>query len=433
MPSQVMGVALISAYLKQLLESDDLLGDCWIEGEISEFFQSRQGHIYFTLVEENATLRCVLFRGNAARQRSRFGNGDQVVVHGHFSIYEQQGRYQLYADSVQPAGLGLAALEFERLRQKLEEEGLFDVSRKRAIPSIPKRIGVVTSADGAVWHDIQRVLERRFPLVELLLSPATVQGSTAPASIVQALTALIAFGECDTIIVGRGGGSADDLAAFNDEAVARAIFASPVPVISAVGHETDWSLADLVADLRAPTPSAAAELASPSMTDLLDDIASAQDRLGTTVSRAFEFRQHQLDGLTRRLAQRNPALQIERIRGELVMMKRALSVAVQNTVRSHHASMTQIRGRAKIGWNQSLREKTWQTAVRSTAIESLNPVSVLSRGFALVSDEASGRVLQSVHDTEPGNSVRISMADGYLLSDIRQQVAAPINPESNPL
>ncbi|CAN5374145.1 exodeoxyribonuclease VII large subunit [soil metagenome] len=432
MPSQVMGVALISAYLKQLLESDDLLGDCWIEGEISEYFQSRQGHIYFTLVEENATLKCVLFRGNAARQRSRFGNGDQVVVHGHFSIYEQQGRYQLYADSVQPAGLGLAALEFERLRQKLEEEGLFDVSRKRAIPTIPKRIGVVTSADGAVWHDIQRVLERRFPLTELLLSPATVQGATAPKSIVTALNALIAFGECDTIIVGRGGGSADDLAAFNAEAVARAIFASPVPIISAVGHETDWSLADLVADLRAPTPSAAAELASPSMIDLLEDIANARDRMSTTVSRTFEFRQHQLLGLTRRLAQRSPALQIERIRGELVMMRRALSVAAESTVRSHRLLTTNLRDRARRGWEQSLRAKTWETALRSTASQSLNPAAVLSRGFALVSDEESGQVLQSVHDTEPGRTARISMADGYLLTDIREQVAAPINPESNP-
>lgn len=432
MPSQVMGVALISAYLKQLLESDDLLGDCWIEGEISEYFQSRQGHIYFTLVEESATLKCVLFRGNAARQRSRFGNGDQVVVHGHFSIYEQQGRYQLYADSVQPAGQGLAALEFERLRQKLEEEGLFDVSRKRAIPSIPKRIGVVTSADGAVWHDIQHVLERRFPLTELLLSPATVQGATAPKSIVQALNALIAFGECDTIIVGRGGGSADDLAAFNDETVARAIFASPVPIISAVGHETDWSLADLVADLRAPTPSAAAELASPSMIDLLDDIATSQDRLSTSISRTLEFRQHQVSGLTRRLTQRSPALQIERIRGELGMMRRALSVAAESILRSRQALTLQARDRARIGWGQSLREKTWLTALRSTAIQSLNPASVLSRGFAMVSDEASGRVLQSVHDTEPGKVARISMVDGYLLSDIREQVAAPINPESNP-
>jgi exodeoxyribonuclease VII large subunit len=432
MPGQVMGVALISAYLKQLLESDDLLGDCWIEGEISEYFQSRQGHTYFTLVEENATLRCVLFRGNAARQRSRFGNGDQVVVHGHFSIYEQQGRYQLYADSVQAAGLGLAALEFERLRQKLEEEGLFDVSRKRPIPPIPKRIGVVTSADGAVWHDIQRVFERRFPLVELLLSPATVQGATAPKSIVQALNAVIAFGKCDTIIVGRGGGSADDLAAFNDETVVRAIFASPVPTISAVGHETDWSLADLVADLRAPTPSAAAELASPSIIDLLDDIENAQDRLNTTISRALEFRWHQLDGLTRRVAQRSPALQIERIRGELGMMRRALSAAAMSMVQARQSLTAGIQERAQISWERLLREKMWQTELRTTVIESLNPASVLSRGFALLSDETTGQVLQSVQDTEPGKGVRISMADGYLLTDVREQVAAPINPESNP-
>lgn len=432
MPNQVMGVALVSAYLKQLLESDDLLADCWIEGEISEYFQSRQGHIYFTLVEENATLRCVLFRGNAARQRSRFGNGDQIVAHGRFSIYEQQGRYQLYADSVQPAGLGLAALEFERLRQKLEAEGLFDESRKRPLPTVPKRIGVVTSADGAVWHDIQRVLERRFPLVELLLSPATVQGATAPKSIVNALNALIEFGECDLIIVGRGGGSADDLAAFNDESVVRAIFASPVPTISAVGHETDWSLSDLVADLRAPTPSAAAELASPSMIDLLDDVADAQDRMSSMMSRTFEFRQHQLSSLIRRLAQRSPELQIERIRAELVMMGRALAAAAQASIRSQQFATVQLRNRARVGWADARREKSWSTALRTTAIESLNPTAVLSRGFALISDEQSGRILQSVHDTEPGKVARISMVDGYLLSEVREQISAQVNPESNP-
>lgn len=431
MPGQVMGVALVSAYLKQLLESDDLLGDCWIEGEISEYFQSRQGHIYFTLIEENATLRCVLFRGNAMRQRSRFGNGDQIVVHGHFSIYEQQGRYQLYADSVQPAGLGLAALELERLRQKLEAEGLFDPSRKRPLPAIPTRVGVVTSADGAVWHDIQRVLERRFPLVELLLSPATVQGSSAPASIVTALSLLIEYGACDVIIVGRGGGSADDLAAFNDESVVRAIFGSPVPVISAVGHETDWSLADLAADVRAPTPSAAAELASPSRIDLLDDIADAQDRLATIMNRTIEYRQHQLAAVTRRLAQRSPALQIERIRSELVMMRGALGHAADARLTMLRSQTAQFHGRASQRWQDGLREKSWAAALRTAALGTLNPAAVLSRGFALMESEQTGKVLRSINDIAPGEIARVSMIDGYLLSEIREQVPARVNPESD--
>ena len=431
MPGQVMGVALVSAYLKQLLESDDLLGDCWIEGEITEYFQSRQGHIYFTLAEENATLRCVLFRGNAMRQRARFNVGDQVVIHGYFSIYEQQGRYQLYADSVQPAGLGLAALEFERLRQKLEAEGLFDPSRKRPIPAIPGRIGVVTSADGAVWHDIQRVLERRFPLVALLLSPATVQGASAPASIVKALSLLIEYGACDVIIVGRGGGSADDLAAFNDESVVRAIFGSPVPVISAVGHETDWSLADLVADLRAPTPSAAAELASPSTIDLLDDIADAQDRLLTTMGRTMEVYRHQLAAMTRRLSQRSPALQIERIRSELVMMGGALSRAMGSRLSSLRTERADLSQRATEQWREGLRSRSWGVELRATALGSLNPEAVLSRGFALVESERTGSVLRSIHDTAPGDVARISMTDGYLLSEIREQVPARVDPESS--
>jgi exodeoxyribonuclease VII large subunit len=424
MPGQVMGVALVSAYLKQLLETDDLLGDCWIEGEITEYFRSSAGHIYFTLAQENATLKCVMFRGNATRQRGRFEAGDQVVAHGSFSIYEQQGRYQLYADSVQAAGLGIAALEFERLRAKLEAEGLFDPTRKRPLPEIPRRIGVVTSADGAVWHDIQRVLERRFPLVEVILSPATVQGATAPRSIVNALTNLIERGECDVIIIGRGGGSADDLAAFNDESVVRAIFGSPVPTISAVGHETDWSLADLVADLRAPTPSAAAELASPAMDDLLDDIADARERLNTTVEREFELLQFKLSGLTRRLAQRSPALQIERIRGELGIMRAELITIANSALRDREYQLQHLRERARQDWRDKLREQNWAIALKHANVESLNPSAVLGRGYALIEDATTGAVWRSAREGTPGARARISMADGQLLADIREQLLA---------
>src|SRR6478752_6280485 len=275
MAGQVLGGADVSAYLKQLIESDDFLSDLWVEGEISDYFVSRQGHIYFTLNDEGATLKCVMFKGSAIRQRGNTQSGDHVAAHGRFSIYEQQGRYQLYADLIQPAGLGLQALQFELLRQKLEAEGLFDLSRKRALPPAPKVIGVVTSADGAVWHDIQQVLRRRYPFAHLILSPTSVQGDRAPASIVAALQRLIEDGRSEVIIVGRGGGSAEDLSAFNDEHVIRAAFASTVPIVSAVGHETDWTLLDLVADLRAPTPSAAAELVTPSIESELESLAAS--------------------------------------------------------------------------------------------------------------------------------------------------------------
>jgi exodeoxyribonuclease VII large subunit len=275
------------------------------------------------------------------------------------------------------------------------------------------------------------VLERRFPLVALLLSPATVQGASAPASIVKALSLLIEYGACDVIIVGRGGGSADDLAAFNDESVVRAIFGSPVPVISAVGHETDWSLADLVADLRAPTPSAAAELASPSTIDLLDDIADAQDRLLTTMGRTMEVYRHQLAAMTRRLSQRSPALQIERIRSELVMMGGALSRAMGSRLSSLRTERADLSQRATEQWREGLRSRSWGVELRATALGSLNPEAVLSRGFALVESERTGSVLRSIHDTAPGDVARISMTDGYLLSEIREQVPARVDPESS--
>ena len=254
-------VADVTGYIKQVLSRDEQLRDLWISGEVSNFVRSTPGHCYFTLKDNNAQLRCVLFKGNHGSEH--LSNGRAVNVHGRIDFYEVQGNIQFYVDAVQPSGIGVLAAELERLKIELEKEGLFEHSRKRILPEFPNRVGVVTSDTGAVLHDIQTVMGRRYPLAELVLCPSSVQGEQSVPEIVDAIQTLNSTDSIDVIIVARGGGSIEDLWAFNTEAVARAIYASRVPVVSAIGHETDYTIADLVADVRAPTPSAAAEIVCP--------------------------------------------------------------------------------------------------------------------------------------------------------------------------
>ena len=314
MSRQVVSIPLLTSYIRELLESDELLSDLWVEGEVAETFVARSGHVYFTLRDTDSQLKCVLFRAQAQRLRSMPRAGDQIAAHGRISVYERDGAYQLYVDLIQPAGLGILALQLELLRQQLAAEGLFEPSRKRPIPTMPSCIGVVTSAEGAVWHDIQHVLRRRFPLVHLLLASTPVQGDNAPAGIVAALQALQDDGRADVIIVARGGGSAEDLWCFNDERVVRAVFACRVPVVSGVGHETDWTLIDDVADLRAPTPSAAAELCSPSIVDLAARIVDLQRRGTRSIVDQVADCRDSLADLSSRLARLTPDKAVARQR-----------------------------------------------------------------------------------------------------------------------
>lgn len=268
MSSRILGISLLTSYLREVIETDELLQDVWLEGEVSNFTVAASGHAYFTLKDSQAVIDGVMWKATRARQAYAPKVGDQIVAHGSVTIYDRTSKYQLKADVVQPAGVGILQLQLEQLRQRLEAEGLFDPSRKRALPLFPRRIGVVTSATGAVWHDIQHVIARRYPLAELILSPAAVQGAAAAASMIEALAAINDSGNVDLIILARGGGSIEDLWSFNDEQLIRAIFSSRSPVVSAVGHETDITLADYVADLRAPTPSAAAEMVVPDIREL---------------------------------------------------------------------------------------------------------------------------------------------------------------------
>lgn len=395
MRPQVVPVGLLTSYLREVLERDELLADVWVEGEVSNLFRAQSGHVYFTLRGDEGQLKCALFRTQAVRQRG-FRPGDQVAAHGRVTIYEREGTLQLYVDVVQPAGLGVAALQLERLRQKLAAEGLFDEGRKRPLPVAPRTIGVVTSPDGAVWHDIQNVLRRRYPFVELLLSPTLVQGERAPMSIVAAIEALQLLARVEVIILARGGGAAEDLAAFNDEAVVRAVFACRVPVVTGVGHEIDRTLVDDVADLRAPTPSAAAELCVPSILEIAARIGEARERLERGVALAVGGQRLRLGHLRTHLGRLDP--------GRSIAPRRALvqGLAVRNARRQR----TMLEA-ARAG-----------LALQTGLLRALDPGAVLGRGYAALSDPVTGAPLSRVMEATPGQTLRADLADGALLGRI---------------
>jgi exodeoxyribonuclease VII large subunit len=404
---RVVEVAELTAYVKDLLQSDPILSNIWVRGEISNFVRSSAGHIYFTLKSDSAQIRCVLFRGNARFLNFNPTNGDAVMAHGKVEFYEVSGQCQLYVDILQPEGTGLLQLQFEELRMRLELEGLFDPGRKRPLPPYPRHIGVVTSATGAVWHDIQNVLSRRYPLCELILAPAMVQGSDAAATIIAALNALQDDGRAEVIIVGRGGGSAEDLACFNDERLARAIFAASVPVMSAVGHETDFTIADFVADLRAPTPSAAAELVAPDIRVLMHDTLELHDRTYDAIQEAIQSCRAQLERATFRLSRVSPASAIrferQRLDGILDSIRYITSARVDTE-------------RAKI-------------AATTRELALLHPQQIMERGYAMVIDRSTGARANSAATLYPTEEILLRFHDGVAnatVTDATHSTPSPV-------
>src|SRR5579884_2206477 len=389
-PIRVLGVAELTTYIKDLLDSDPILSDVWVRGEISNFVRSAAGHIYFTLKAENVQLKSVLFRGNARFLGFQPGNGDAVIAHGHVSLYEATGQYQLYVDILQPEGTGLLQLQFEQLKQRLEQEGLFDPSRKRPLPRYPRAIGVVTSASGAVWHDIQSVLTRRYPLAELILAPAQVQGADAPPSILAALERLQLDGRAELIIVARGGGSLEDLWCFNDERVARAVFGCKVPVVSAIGHETDYTICDFVADLRAPTPSAAAELVAPHIRELAGEIAALHQQAYEAMVERLRRERSLVESLSLRLGRRSPLAVVERQRLELDGVGARLAQLMRRRIE---------------------RERLHLTAV-AREMMLLHPVEVMERGYAMVLDHATGQRVPNAAALTTGQDLLLRFHDG---------------------
>ena len=386
---QVLSVSQALSYLRELLETDYLLADVWISGEVSGPRTQPSGHTYFTLKDAASQLRGVLFRSNNVRQNraaEHLEHGAQVIAHGRLTVYEARGELQIVVDFVQPEGVGLRQAQFERLRAQLEEEGLFDESRKRKLPAFPKRIGVVTSPAGAVFHDICNVLMRRWPMAEVVLAPTPVQGPEAPYGVVGAIETLNLEGDIDVIIVARGGGSVEELWTFNEEAVARAVFGSLIPVVSAVGHETDYTICDYVADLRAPTPSAAAELVVP-------DGQQFRARLQGVAGYGLNVLQQRLDrqrgGVEASLARAQRAtLDVDRLRQRIDDMAR-------RTLRAVESADRQRRDHVR----------------RSIAqLDALNPQATLDRGYAVV--HKGGRVVSSISEVGAGDGLVIKVADG---------------------
>ena len=379
----------MTRYLRELLESDELLQDVWVNGEVSNFSRPASGHLYFTLKDSSASLRCVMWRNAVIRQSYTPRDGDAIEVHGTISVYEMGGQYQLYADLFRPAGEGALYQEFLRLKAMLEAEGLFAPERKRPIPLKPKRIGIVTSPTGAALQDMLNTLRRRYPLVEVVLAPTPVQGDEAPARIIDALHDVVRVTNPDVIILARGGGSIEDLWAFNDERLARAIAASPVPIITGVGHETDFTIADFVADLRAPTPTAAAELATPNQADLRLDLSEYTDRLYRLLqSYTSELRWASRE-LQNQLERNSPLNQIQ-----------SESQRVDELDRRLGASTKHLLQLVRIQLNGLVQH-----------MAALNPRAVLERGYAIVTNQV-GEAIARVNQVSAGEALNVQVSDG---------------------
>lgn len=388
--TRVWPIGELTRYIRQTLESDYRLQDVWVVGEVSNLSRPPSGHVYFTLKDEQAALRCVMWRSEAARQRTFPEQGQTVEAHGYVSVYEAGGQYQLYADILRAFGEGELYQEFLRLKAKLEAEGLFDPERKRALPDWPRRIGVATSPDSAALQDVIQVLRRRYPLVTLVLSPTPVQGEQAPPMIVAALQALYQAVEIDVVLLVRGGGSMEDLWAFNDEAVVRAVAAAPIPIVSGIGHETDIILTDFAADVRAPTPSAAAELATPDRLALEGDLLEAHQGMARHLGRYLAELRRTLEELRAALNAASPRARVDGARQRTDELIRQASAGL-------HHSLAMRRGAVK-GLENMLR--------------AVSPLSVLERGFAVVKRSQDGALIRSVGQVAPGDDIRVRVSDG---------------------
>lgn len=390
-------VTNLTRYIRDLIESDFNLQDIWIQGEVSNFSRPTSGHMYFTLKDSSCALRCVMWRNTVNRQTFIPRDGEAVEVHGNINIYEVAGQYQLYADLIRPVGEGALYQQFLRLKARLEAEGLFAPERKRPIPRWPQRIGLVTSPTGAALRDMLNTIRRRYPLVAVILAPTQVQGEEAPAGIVAALKSLNKNCHPDVILLARGGGSIEDLWAFNDERVALAIAESAVPVISGVGHETDFTIADFVADLRAPTPTAAAELATPNRLDLQISLKDLAQRMARAVQAGLTSHRWQLNRLENHLLLRSPQARVRSDRQRLDDLSRRAGVGLSHRLQLEHARLD--------GLEQQL--------------SSLNPLSVLERGFAVVTRE-DGQLVRSVAQVQPGDELQVRVSDGQFRAQVRE-------------
>ncbi|WP_422731369.1 exodeoxyribonuclease VII large subunit [Leclercia pneumoniae] len=440
----IFTVSRLNQTVRLLLEQE--MGQVWISGEISNFTQPSSGHWYFTLKDDTAQVRCAMFRNSNRRVTFRPQHGQQVLVRANITLYEPRGDYQIIVESMQPAGEGLLQQKYEQLKAKLSAEGLFDQQYKQPLPAPAHCVGVVTSKTGAALHDILHVLKRRDPSLPVIIYPTAVQGDDAPGQIVRAIELANARRECDVLIVGRGGGSLEDLWSFNDERVARAIFASTIPVVSAVGHETDVTIADFVADLRAPTPSAAAEVVSRNQLELLRQLQNGQQRLEMAMDYFLAERTRRFTQLQHRLHQQHPQLRLARQQTVLERLRQRMNVALEGQLK--RATLRQQRVAQRLNQQnpqpkiyraqtriqqleyrlaENLRARLSSTRERFgnavTHLEAVSPLSTLARGYS-VTTATDGKVLKQTQQVKAGDVLTTRLSDGWVESEVKGVTAA---------
>ena len=391
----IYSITQINAYIQGRMNEDPMLAQVAVRGEISNYKLYPSGHHYFTLKDEQSALKCVMFKGNAMSLRFRPASGMKVIALGRISVYPRDGQYQLYVSSMAMDGIGDLYAAFEALKKKLSQQGLFDPAKKKPIPKYPQTIGVVTSSAGAAVHDILRILRRRYPLCSVRLLPVRVQGAEAPEEIASAIRYANAHDLADLLIVGRGGGSIEDLWAFNDERVAYAIYESHIPIISAVGHEPDVTIADYVADLRAATPSNGAELAVPDQEALLQNLDALNGAMAAALSRQLKLAAQRLDALAARPAMRSPTAYLERKEKDLRLLKNRMISAQERMISASNARFVSCVAK----------------------LDAMSPLKVLSRGYAMA-QTGDGELLRSIHQVNPGDSILVNISDGTITASV---------------
>ena len=391
----ILTVTQLNEYIKGKIDSDRFLSSIWVKGEISNFVHHKTGHFYFTLKDEGSLVRSLMFASSASKLKFRPENGMKVILHGRVASYVRDGIYNLYADSMEPDGIGALYIAYEQLKKKLEAEGLFRTEHKKPLPKIPTRIGVITSPTGAAIRDIINVISRRFAYAKIVLYPSLVQGESAAPQLISGIQYFNKTHSADVIIIGRGGGSIEDLWAFNDETLARAVFASSIPVISAVGHETDFTICDFVADRRAPTPSAAAELAVPETEELKRKINNITGRISTLLSASINVKRKSLDSLSSAKVMRNPIFILDEKKTRLTL------------------DLTRLEHAAKI----YLADKRAAFEKSASKLEALNPLSVLLRGYSAVFT-SEGTLVKSVDNISIGENITLRTSDGSITASV---------------
>jgi exodeoxyribonuclease VII large subunit len=396
----VLSVSDINRYIRQVMDSDEILQHVWVSGEISNLSRPKSGHVYFTLKDAGAALKCVIWRSTPVFLKHTLQDGQAFEAQGNISVYERDGQYQLYVQALRPAGEGLLFQQFAELKAKLEAEGLFEAERKRPLPYFPKKIGIVTSPSAAALQDMLNTMRNRFPLADVLLSPASVQGDEAPAQIVKALKRLEMDASVDVILIARGGGSLEDLWAFNDERVARAVADCTIPVISGVGHETDFTLTDFAADYRAPTPTGAAVAATPDITEIGLNIQAIKNELQRQIEMRIDEAKDDLATQSMILRRYSPERKVNELTQQLDQIRSTMQRVMNYQQQQRHMGLSHLQQR----------------------LDSINPANMLKKGYVMLSDAESGNTIQSVKQVAEDQQLKLTLADGEVIARSEKRI-----------